>query len=112
MKRHEGRRHMRTAIHVLAIINVALVVSAVVWLIGLAIGLDNALNLCTQEDPVRMAACTNAVGARYALPVVISLLALVIGGIIGLVVWVLALAKTANVGAWGWFVSVLLLPAF
>ena len=47
--------------------------------------------------------------SQGGLPILIGTGLLIVGGILGLIAWIGALIKTATIGAWGWFVAVLLL---
>jgi hypothetical protein len=47
--------------------------------------------------------------SQGGLPILIGTGLLIVGGILGLIAWIGALIKTATIGAWGWFVAVLIL---
>jgi hypothetical protein len=47
--------------------------------------------------------------SQGGLPILIGTGILILAGILGLIGWIGGLIKTAQIGAWGWFVAVLIL---
>lgn len=101
---------MKPAILILSIIAILGFIGGVVFY---AIGTAAVVSQCQQvlNDQAQLQSCVQAHASAGAVPVLIGILGLIVGGLCGLVAWILGLVKTAQIGRWGWFVAVLLLPA-
>ena len=75
-------------------------------------GTAAVVSQCQQvaNDQTALQACIQDHAASGAGLLLIGTLGFIVGGLCGLVAWILGLVKTAQIGRWGWFVAVLLLP--
>jgi hypothetical protein len=86
-------------------LSLAAILLGIVAVVAYAIGLGAAASCAGAGATTISTDCV----AQGATPVLIGIGVGILAGILGLIGWIGGLIKTATIGAWGWFVAVLIL---
>lgn len=108
MEANKGERPVKRAILILSIIAILGFAGGIFFYVS---GTAAVLAQCQSslDDQTALQACLQQNAAAGASSLLIGILLFVVGGLCGLIGWILGLVKTAQIGRWGWFVAVLLL---
>ena len=91
----------------IAILSIAAIVLNVIAFIGYGPAFATQLRFCqSSATNSNLLGCLTSAGSAVDIGFVLYL-----GGVIAAVIaWIMGLIKTAQIGRWGWFAAVLLLP--
>ena len=91
----------------IAILSIAAIVLNVIAFVNYGPAFSTQLQSCqSSTNSTNLLSCLTSAGSAVNIGLVLYL-----GGVIAAIIaWIMGLMKTAQIGRWGWFIAVLLLP--